>query len=271
MTVAARAPRPSRPAPSQTARPVGTGERPLSLGPASRLLGVDPDTLRRWADEGRIAAFTTAGGHRRFDRGTVERILEARRNDATLRLASLGATTDRVSRAYRRGYADGSATGDVRAAIPTAERDAFRDGGRRLVAALLEHLDASDETGRTAAEADAITATDELATRLAAAGIAVDEAVALFVAARRPYLTELGAIARRRALDPDRLIEIYDSSSGLLDRLLIRLVSCYPHPARAATAAADETAEDPPQAALDPAPLPLVRLGRPRPVTRGEA
>ena len=47
-----------------------------------------PDTLRRWADEGRIEAFTTAGGHRRFHRATVERILEARRHDATIRLAT---------------------------------------------------------------------------------------------------------------------------------------------------------------------------------------
>ena len=28
----------------------------LSLGPASELLGIDPDTLRRWADEGRVPA-----------------------------------------------------------------------------------------------------------------------------------------------------------------------------------------------------------------------
>jgi len=217
------------PAATRSAR--AAAERPLSLGPASRLLGVDPDTLRRWADEGRIEAFTTAGGHRRFHRATVERILEARRHDATIRLASLGATTDRLSRAYRRGYSNGSEAGDVRAAIPTAERDAFREGGRRLVGALLEHLDATDDPERARAEAEAIAATDELTDRLAGARIAPDEAVSLFVAARRPFLTELGSIARRRALDPDRLIAIYDSSSALLDRLLIRLVSRYPRPA----------------------------------------
>jgi len=212
-------------------RPARTAvDRPLSLGPASRLLGVDPDTLRRWADEGRIEAFTTAGGHRRFHRATVERILEARRHDATIRLASLGATADRLSRAYRRGYSTGAEAGDVRAAIPTTEHDAFRDGGRRLVGALLDHLDAPDDPGRARAEADAIAATDELTDRLAVARIAPDEAVSLFVAARRPFLTELGAIARRRALDPDRVIAIYDSSSALLDRLLIRLVSRYPRP-----------------------------------------
>ena len=104
---------------------------PLSLGPASRLLGVDPDTLRRWADEGRIDSFTTAGGHRRFHRATLERILQARRHDATLRLATLGATTDRLSRAYRRGYADEAGAGrESVPPIPTADREAFRDGGR---------------------------------------------------------------------------------------------------------------------------------------------
>lgn len=201
-------------------------ERPLSLGPASRLLGVDPDTLRRWADEGRIEAFTTAGGHRRFSRSSLERILQARRHDATIRLATLGATTDRLSRAYRRGYSDGTA-GPIREAVPPAEREAFRDDGRALVAALLAHLDAPDEDAREAAEVEALAATDALAGRVAAAGIPLGDAVSLFVAARSPFLTELGAIARRRSLDPDRLSAIYDRSSGLLDRLLLRLVATH--------------------------------------------
>jgi excisionase family DNA binding protein len=206
---------------------VRSADRPLSLGPASRLLGVDPDTLRRWADEGRIEAFTTAGGHRRFHRATVEKILEARRHDATVRLASLGATEDRLSRAYRRGYSSTSDVGDVRDAIPIVDRDAFRDGGRALVASMLAHLDAPDDASRQRAEASAIALTEDLAHRLAAAGIPLAEAVSLFVAARRPFLTELGVIARRRSLDPDRLAAIYDASSGLLDQLLLRLVTAH--------------------------------------------
>jgi len=216
------------PAAIRPARPARLiADSPLSLGPASRLLGVDPDTLRRWADEGRIEAFTTAGGHRRFHRATVERILEARRHDATVKLASLGATADRLTRAYRRRYSNGSEGGDVRDAIPEIDRDAFRDGGRALVAAMLAHLDAPDEAGRDRAAGEAVGQTEDLARRLAAAGIPLGEAVSLFVAARRPFLTELGVIARRRSLDPDRLAAIYDSSSGLLDRLLLRLVAVH--------------------------------------------
>ena len=202
-------------------------DRPLSLGPASRLLGVDPDTLRRWADEGRIDAFTTAGGHRRFTRATVERILEARRHDATTRLASLGATNDRLRRAYQRDYSTASEIGDLRAAIPEAERDAFREDGRALVAAMLDYLDAPEGPERDQVEATALRVTVRLSQRLARAEIPLADAVTLFVAARQPFLTELGVIARRRSLDPDRLAAIYDRSSSLLDRLLLRLVAAH--------------------------------------------
>ena len=49
----------------------------LSLGPASRLVGVDPDTLRRWADDGRVDVYVTPGGHRRFDRRAIEALVAA--------------------------------------------------------------------------------------------------------------------------------------------------------------------------------------------------
>lgn len=209
-----------------TVEPLAT--RRLSLGPASRLLGVDPDTLRRWADEGRVAAFTTAGGHRRFDRRELERLLAARWPSAGHRpLSSLGATPDRLSRAYRRSYVAGPPDGSARAAIPEAQHDAFRAGGRGLVASLLAYLDAEDETARAAAEATAAALTDDLARRLSGGGLGLTESLGLFVAARRPFLSELGAIARRRALDADRLSAMFEDASALLDRLLLRVVAVH--------------------------------------------
>ena len=34
------------------------------IGEAAKLLGVSPDTVRRWADAGRLATSRTSGGHR---------------------------------------------------------------------------------------------------------------------------------------------------------------------------------------------------------------
>jgi excisionase family DNA binding protein len=192
-------------------------------------LGVDPDTLRRWSDEGRIDAFTTPGGHRRFDRRELERLLDARHpgSGAQPLLVSLGATPDRLSRVYRRSYASAAPDDDVRTAFTAANREAFRADGRGLVASLVAFLDADDDAGRADAEARAADLTDDLARRLAAAGLSLTEAVGLFVAARRPFLTELGAIARRRSLGADRLSAMFVDASALLDRLLLRLVAAH--------------------------------------------
>lgn len=215
-----------RPRPNRPARPGDDGVF-LSLGPASRLLGVDPDTLRRWADEGRVDAFVTPGRHRRFDRRTIERLATSRR-PGTRPLASLGASSERLTRAYRRSYAAGEPAHHV-AADDAAQLDRYRRDGRRLVDALVAHLDADpgDTQARAAAVDAATEVVDDLARRLAAAGTSLTDAVALFVAARRPFMTELAGLGRRRALDATRLATLYEDASGLLDRLLLRLIETY--------------------------------------------
>jgi excisionase family DNA binding protein len=206
----------------------------MSLGPASQLLGVDPDTLRRWADEGRVESWTTPGGHRRFDRAQLERLAADRRQTATRPLASLGATPERLRRAYRRRY-DAGATGpslDLAPGAPRddAEREAYRRDGRRLVETMVAYLDAgaADPPRRERIEAEANAIVDDLAQRLAA-GATMTEAVALFVAARQPFLTEIGGVGRRRSLDPARLAALYDDASSLLDRLLLRFIAAHQH------------------------------------------
>jgi excisionase family DNA binding protein len=48
----------------------------LTLGQAARFLGVAQSTLRKWSDQGRVPAFYTPGGHRRYKRSDLERFLE---------------------------------------------------------------------------------------------------------------------------------------------------------------------------------------------------
>ncbi|HEY3335778.1 MAG TPA: helix-turn-helix domain-containing protein [Candidatus Limnocylindrales bacterium] len=199
----------------------------LPLGEASRLLGVDPDTLRRWADEGRVPAFTTPGGHRRFERRALERLVASRRTGPANGLAGLGATPDRLSAAYRRRYGELHGAGpDPRFYVPVDEREAFRDSGRRLVDALVRHL---DQTGpaRLAAERDAVELSERLGARLAEGGVPMSDAVSMFVAARKPFLSELSVVARRRGVDAARIGQLYDASTGLLDRLLLAFVTAH--------------------------------------------
>jgi molybdopterin-binding protein len=46
----------------------------LRIGQAAALLGVSPDTVRRWADSGRVATTRTEGGHRLVDGRDLARV-----------------------------------------------------------------------------------------------------------------------------------------------------------------------------------------------------
>ncbi|HUI49631.1 MAG TPA: helix-turn-helix domain-containing protein [Acidimicrobiia bacterium] len=49
----------------------------LTPAEAARRLGVTPNTVTRWSRAGRLAAIQTIGGHRRFRRAEIERVLRA--------------------------------------------------------------------------------------------------------------------------------------------------------------------------------------------------
>jgi excisionase family DNA binding protein len=43
----------------------------------ARLFRVDPKTVTRWADAGRLNSYRTAGGHRRFRQSDIREFLHA--------------------------------------------------------------------------------------------------------------------------------------------------------------------------------------------------
>jgi excisionase family DNA binding protein len=46
----------------------------LTRSDVSKLLGVSPNTVTRWAREGRLPCQVTLGGHHRFERELVEQL-----------------------------------------------------------------------------------------------------------------------------------------------------------------------------------------------------
>jgi excisionase family DNA binding protein len=208
----------------------------LSLGPAARLLGVDADTLRRWADAGRIEAFTTPGGHRRFSRRSIDRLIAARSLASGASAVPLGATAERMAAAYRR-RAQAQTRFRVTASLDPAVREALRSDGRGLVDSLVRYLDSSDAVARSRIEGEATELAVGLARRLAGAGVPLPDAVARFVVAREPLLDEIVRAARRRRLDADRLAAVFADASSILDRLLLAFIAAHDAAAAATPAA----------------------------------
>lgn len=114
----------------------GTVEAParwLTVTEASALLGINPNTLRTWANGGQIRAFRTPGGHRRFKVADVNALVNsvaAFTPHATLTpMPDNEAALARIRRQLSRPAADTRWT----QALTDAEREELRAMGRRLV------------------------------------------------------------------------------------------------------------------------------------------
>ena len=172
-------------------------KRWLAIHEASALLGVSPATLRRWADAGEIAAFATPGGHRRFSRSAVLRLLPA-----------------------GRGTDDAVVTGRSGATHGGDEHEWFRERGARLATALRGLVGATTPAERgsfaEAAEAAAI----EFGRMAGCQGVGMADTLELFLGFRLPLLRDLMPARQRRRPGAADVIDPLETATEAIDHLL---------------------------------------------------
>ena len=192
----------------------------VGLSEASQLLGVSPATLRRWSDAGRLRVFTTPGGHRRFSRDALQRLLPADRS----RRPSIGGadlTPARIARSYRQASRDVSAQPPWVLALNDEQRVLFRERGQVLAAGLLQYLDASrPETARHHLKEASISASG-YGRAAAELGLSLTQTVEGFLRFRAPFFHELVVAARRRGFDTAETTDLIELAERGMDQLLV--------------------------------------------------
>ena len=109
----------------------------LSLAAAAELLGVHPNTLRRWSRAGRVPSQRTPGGHRRFERAALDAWLARRAG------APLAARPPAETIGWRQSF-EGELLREI------------RELGQRLLGLLLQFLSRPDEDPRYLDESRAV-------------------------------------------------------------------------------------------------------------------
>ena len=192
----------------------------LSLSEASRLLGVSTATLRRWSNAGRLTVFTTPGGHRRFSRSALERLLPADRSRRPT-LGSAGLTPTQIARTYRRASREAAPELPWVLTLTDDQRLLFRERGQLLAAGLLQHLDAPEPESAAhhlnEAEGNAA-AYGRVAATL---GLSLSQTVEGFLRFRMPFHHELAVAARRRGFDTAETTGLLEAAERAMDRLLV--------------------------------------------------
>lgn len=192
----------------------------VGLSEASRVLGVSPATLRRWSDAGRLRVYTTPGGHRRFFRSALERLLPADRSRRPA-IGGGGLSPSEIARTYRRARRELAPEMPWVLALTDEQRILFRERGHVLAASLLQHLDATrpETAEHHLLEASALAAAyGTVAARL---GLSLSQTVEGFLRFRAPFHRELAVAARRRGFDTAETADLMGAAERAMDRLLL--------------------------------------------------
>jgi len=195
----------------------------LTIGDVAQRSGVAASALRFYEERGLITSERNSGGHRRFARSSILGLLPTPR-PRRRRLNELGETPDRVVRQYRRELADRRASHAWLKDLPEAERETFREPGRRILAGVLGFLDAATPDEGETSLTDALNAAAHYGAMARVRAIDIDAVTDTFLQFRLPFLHELGRIAQRRRLHTDEAMDLILAASRVFDRLLLALL-----------------------------------------------
>lgn len=186
---------------------------------------MDPDTLRRWADNGKIDVFTTPGGHRRFLKVSIDAMLP--RSRATVRrpsLSSIGEPPDRIAAEFRKRVRTELTDQDWRARFDEGSLRWFRERGVRMSDLLIGSLDTTRRSrDQLLVQAEALGR--EYGVEAKRAGLSLGEATQAFLFFRARFMAEIAHVARRRALETQQTASLFAEADGALDRVILALIA----------------------------------------------
>lgn len=205
----------------------GSDDPWLALGAASRLVGVGPDTLRRWADTGKVQSYQTPGGHRRFLRSSLESMINAPRRHryGMERLADSAGTM--VGEVHRRMQRTGFAGQPWQSRLSAEQRADFRRWGQKTFNLVIEYVAAAKRSERTMLLEEAERIGALYGAEASAAGLSLAETIEAFLFFRSPVLEAISGHLRRRSAEVSDVTAAYREANQAIDQVLVTLVSSY--------------------------------------------
>jgi len=156
----------------------------VSIRRACELLGVNQATLRHWTDAGKVRAYVTPGGHRRYLEDDLRRLTDESRPAADSLSAAFMSTRERYEHLERRGGP----------AIPwfqeldEASRQRFRILGSSMLHLVNAYVIGSSKRDRERSLRDGCTVAAEYGQQAAHLGLSLRDAMQAFLFFRQPVL-----------------------------------------------------------------------------------
>jgi excisionase family DNA binding protein len=194
----------------------------LGISEASRFLGVSEAALRQWTDEGKIKAFVTPGGHRRYFRNELKKFFNAR--------PKMLGVKDLVSEIEENvGHREIAGKSRSLAAwyknLTPESQEHFADLGRRILGLIVKYIAEPSrreetalfiqETGRNMGET------------LARQGLPLADAVEVFLMHRESVINASANLLKKREAFTGRVVDAIPMAVRIIDEALVALVAAH--------------------------------------------
>ena len=195
----------------------------ISISEASHILGVNEATLRQWTDEGKLAAFVTPGGHRRYSRSDLKKFTKPCHKTIGIKdlVTGIEDTTNR-HRELARNFLDNS----TQLAIPgEGHRGELAGLGRRLLTLTAKYVSEPARRDETLTEAQEVGSS--FGRLLAELGLPLTSAVSAFLMHREPIVQAASQLMAKREAQGSRIMEAIPLTNHFIDETLISMIAAY--------------------------------------------
>ena len=193
----------------------------VSISEASQILGVSEASLRQWTNDGKIKAFVTPGGHRRYLKEELKKLLTLRQKRLGIKdLVTEIENTVPLHRELSRISLNSTSRYDE---LGKEATEHLSDLSRRLLKLITRYITKplkQEETIRLARDVG-----HSFGRLLAERGLPLNDSLEAFIVHRGPLMdTTTSMIRKREAYNGRRLIEAISKVDHVMDEVLIALV-----------------------------------------------
>ncbi len=184
------------------------------------MLGVSEAALRQWTDEGKVKAFITPGGHRRYSKTELEKLLSS--HPKTLGIKDLVSELEETAGLHREIARQLLSSAPWYDKLNKESQEHFAEIGRRLLNLIIKYVtepSRREETTRLARQAG-----HETGQILAELGLPLTHSVEAFLLHRDPIMNVASHLIKRGESFSGRIVEAIPLVNRIMDEALVALV-----------------------------------------------
>ena len=206
-----------------------TGRQPsakklfLSVGKASEVLGVNEATLRHWTDEGRVRAFVTPGGHRRYSAHELERFAKA--HQTTQSMGNVAEHLEHTAMDHRRTAQSHVDSASPSGPLPKEAREHLARCGRELLDLVIQYVRQPSKRPETICFVRQVG--QEHGRILASLGFPLVDSVEAFIKHRNLLVEAVTQSAIRADVPNERAVANVPLVTRVVDEALVSLVAAH--------------------------------------------